>query len=785
MRPVRSFLSASSVLLDLRYALRVLAQTPLLTAALIGSLGIGVGANAAVFNFISALLLRPPAALDDPGSLAIVRTLRSETGDRGPASHADLTALRGSGAFEAVAAFDDSLVTTVTYDGTMRQRRVAAVTADLFRTLGMDASQGRLLERGDTGVAVISHQLWEIVGRPDVTRDNATITIQGVPLPIVGVAPHRFRGLHTGRATDVWRLLPEPATEADRRARHLAVIARTDDHEAAGARLGGGFRVMPYAFMEPDRAAETGLLAAVLSGAIALVLICACVNAASLLLSRGNARRRDLAVKLALGANRSQLLRQLLLESGVVGIAGGCAGLLFAFWTATIVPSMFAPEHAEMLDARLSAGIILVTLIGSTLLGIGLGVLPALYGTAPVTALDLRGDAGAIAQTGMASRLQTALVVTQIALSTVLLVSALLLHRSLSEALEGDLGAVARNVAVATISEPPMSFEPVSGQRDFAQILGQVLASRRVLTAGFAAVLPVGSPTRGAFTIETAPGVTERIEADTNIVSPAYFETMRTPVMEGRGFDGGDAGSARAVAIINDVAMRRFFDGSALGRTLAGTDGNAITIVGVVQSGRFRTMQESPAPMVYRPLAQTYLSRMYLVMRLRTPPSPDDYRELGPALRAGRMQLVRVGSLDQHFAEAMVLDRFVTTLVSACGLMALVLAITGADSLMLDSVRRRTREIGLRIALGASAARISGSIVAFGVGLTAAGVAAGLAVTLAVDQIARMFVFGLPRTDAVTMGAVAGTLLAVVLMASVIPVFRAVRVNPTIALRHT
>ncbi len=770
---------------DLHYALRALRKAPLATAALIVSLGLGVGANAAVFNFISALLLRPPAGIDDAGSLAIVRTARSGAGDAGLASHADLATLRRSGAFKAVAAYDDSVVTSATYDGTMRQARVAAVTGDLFRTLGMKASQGRLITAGDSGTAVISYKLWETVGRPDLVGDNKTITIDGAPMPIVGVAPDGFRGMHPGRTTDVWRLLKEPAAEADRHARHLAVIARTDDRDAAALRLGDRFSVLPYAFMEPDRAAETSLLAAVLSGATALVLICACVNAASLLLSRGNARRRDLAVKLALGAGRGGLLRQLLLESGIVGAAGGLAGLLFAYWTTTIVPSLFAPEHAEMLNARLSPAIVITALAGSTLLGTLLGVLPALYGTAPITALDLRGDAGSIAPTGMASRLQTGLVVTQIALSTVLLVSALLLHRSLSEALEGDLGAGARNMAVATISEPPFSFRPAEGQREFAQIVAQVQKAPAIVSAGLTAALPLGASNRGVFSVETAPGVTERVEADTNVVSLTYFDTMQTPVMEGRPFSPADTGRAPAVAIINDVAMRRFFGGSAIGRTLIDARGDAIEVIGVVQAGRYRTMQASPAPMVYRPIAQEYLPRMFLVMRARVPPSSVLYRQVRNSMQVGRMQVVRIASLEQHFAEALVLDRFVTTLVSACGLMALLLAIAGAYSLMLDSVQRRTREIGLRIALGAGALRISGSIVSFGAGLTAAGVAGGLALVIAAERIARMFVFGLPHTDLLTMVGTAGVLLAVVLMASVFPIVRAVRVNPTIALRHT
>ena len=763
----------------------MLGKAPVLTAALVLSLGAGTGANAAVFNFISALLLRPPAGIGNASTLSIVRAMRASAGDAGLASHTDLADLRASGVFDAVAAYDDSLVTGATFDGEMRQARVASVTGDLFTTLGMEAATGRMLTHTDTAAIVISHKLWDLIGRPDILNEGHAISIGGTGRPIVGVAPDGFRGLQAGRPIDVWRLMSAPASDADPHARTLSVLARSRDREAAEARLDGRFSVLRYSFLDPARASETALLGAVLTGATLLVLICAAVNAASLMLSRGNARRPDLAVKLALGASRAGLIRQMLMESALVGIAGGCAGLLFAQWTTTIVPSLFAPEHAEMLDARLSPALIITTLAGSTLLGILLGTLPAVYGTAPVRSLDLRGDAGNIAERGRTARLQTALVVTQIALSTVLLVSALLLNRSLSEALEGDLGAGARNVAVATISEPPFSFSPFTGQRDFAQIASQVRESSGVIDAGWIAALPLATPNRVGFGIETSPGVMETVEANTNVVSLTYFDTMQTRILQGRAFTSADTGLAPAVAIINDVAANTLFGGSGLDRTLIDPRGDAITIVGIVQSGRYRTMQETPAPVVYRPLAQDYRARMYLVMRTRMPPSPVLYAELRPKLVAGRMQLLRVASLEQHFAEALVLDRFVTVLVSACGLMALLLAIAGAYSLMLDSVQRRTREIGLRIALGASAVRIGRSILALGFGLTGAGVAAGLALLLVAERIARTFVAGLPSVDLLSMAITAAGLAVVVALAAVLPTARALRVNPTVALRHT
>ncbi len=769
------------MLQELRYALRVLGKAPLLTAVLVISLGIGVGANAAVFNLISALLLRPPAGIGDAGSLVVVKRLSAD-GEGGLASLVDVQTLRVSGAFESVAAYDDSELAGATIDGVTRRVRVAAVTDGLFDTLQMQAARGRMLARGDTGVVVISHKLWEVFGRSDDIL-NTPLSIADQTLPIVGVAPERFRGLHRGRTTDVWRLLRSPSLDPE--SRDLTVLARTDDAAHANGKLAGRFSAARYAFIDASASGGTRLLSAVLVGSTLLVLICASVNAVSLLLSRGNARRRDLAVRLALGASRTNLTRQLLLESAIIGLAGGLAGLLFALWTTTIVPALFAPEHAEMLDARLTPGIVIMTLAGSLALGIGLGLLPAVRGTAPVTPLDLRGDAGSVAQSGKDARLQRVLVVAQVAVSTLLVLSTVLLNRSLGRALDGSIGHTADKVVIATLSEPPYSFDPDGGRRNLSEVLEQVQRSPAVRQAGFIAMLPFEQPTSGGFRIEEPSGAGERVETATNVVSLTYFETAQTALMEGRFFTASDSGAARPVAIINDVAMRRFFGASAVGRRLIDARGDAIEVVGVVGSGRYRAMQESPGAMLFRPLAQDYRQRMHLAMRLSAPPSPETYRRLRPALGAGTLQLSRIATLDEHLSQALVMDRFVTALVSACGLMALALAIVGAYSLMSDSVQRRTREIGLRLALGSSAGAIARSIVGFGIWLASAGIAAGLCAMVAIERLARTALSGLPSIDAAAMLITAGALLLIVTVAALLPMRRAVRVNPTIALRHT
>ncbi|MDQ3070799.1 MAG: ABC transporter permease [Acidobacteriota bacterium] len=791
---------------DIRYALRALSKAPFLTAALVVSLGMGIGANAAVFNLISTLMLRPPPGIANPAQLVSIHTSRSNGSALGLTSHPDLESLRSEApSIAAAAGYDDSLTASVRFEGELQHARIAAVTSGFFATLGMQAARGRLLAAGDTNAAVISHTLFDTFGG-DPAIAGKTIGVEGRALTIAGVAPPRFRGLYLGRVTDVWMLLPEDASLVDRGTRRLSVVARVDDRARATADAttlatalatrfpatnkgtvtdpeeARRFTIDRYSYLDPALAAETRMLTVVLMGATLLVLACAFVNAASLLLSRGNARRRDFAVKLALGASRRALALQILLESASVGLLGGCAGLLFAYWTSTIVPSLFAPEHAAMMDARLSAAIAAATLAGAALAGIALGVLPAIYGSAPATLLDLRGDAGSISETGRGARVQLRLVVAQIAISTVLLVSALLLERSLREALEGDLGFGARTVAVATLSEPPWSFDPARGMPAYRQAVAQALTIPGVANAGLVSVLPLAPAPRATFGFETKPGVIERAEMEVNVISRSYLSAMQTPIIGGRAFRDADSARAPLVALVSEIAVSHYFGGSAVGRRLIDARGDAIEIVGVVRSGRYRTMQEAPAPMVYRPLEQVYLPRMHVVMRTRENPG-EMLDALRPAMNAGHMELQRLTSLDTHLGETLVMDRFARTLVAACGLMALLLALAGAYGLMLDSVQRRTREIGLRLALGASALDVGRSILLLGLRLTATGIAVGFAATLAAWRLAQSLMFGLPPVDIATLAVTACVLLLVVSLAAVIPVRRALRVSPTVALR--
>jgi predicted permease len=410
---------------------------------------------------------------------------------------------------------------------------------------------------------------------------------------------------------------------------------------------------------------------------------------------------------------------------------------------------------------------------------------PARHALQAVDVLVLRGDAGAIAERA-GGRVRAAVVVAQVALSTVLLIGSGLMARALAIGLQGDLGRDGRGVAIVLMRMPGALEGEVA--RGIVFHVAAEEAARKLPGAEFAgwvSVLPVGRTTSQAFTIETGrAGLVERVEAEVNVASGGYFQTLRIPVIEGRTFNAGDSALAKPVVIINDLMARRHFGTAAVGRRLRDADGVEYEVAGVVGSGKYRTLQESPEPMVYFALAQR--DQQYMHLLVRTAGSPE------PALAAlprglaeidHGVMISRTVTFDQHLAEALTLDRLLTTVVSGCGLVALFLATVGVYGVVGDAVRRRTPEIGLRVALGAPSWRILGLVFGEGVPLTAAGSALGIGAALLLTRALQSFVHAIPAVGLATLSVVPVALLLVVLGAAALPTRRALRISPTIALR--
>jgi len=794
---------------DLRYALRTLARGKLTAAVLLFSLALGTGANATLFSVMDALLFRPPSGVVRADRLAWAFTSQFTGASHGLTSYPDFQGMQETGAFASLAAFDDSLVTSVGLGETAQRVRVAAVSPEFFPVLGVEIegpSPGAAGPPGQGG-AIISRTLWTQFGSP-ADAVGRELRIGDEAYTIAGVAPAGFNGLQLGRACDVWVPLPSAGARGDRR---LSVIGRLREGRsmgeadealrALGERLAlsypetnKGTRTNPdesrrmsanaYSRLDVSSRSQVLLISTVVLGSTALLLVSACVNAGSLLLSRSAARRRELAVKLALGASRAVLVRQVVFESLAISLGGATLGLLFAYWTAGILPAFFAPEEAAMLDTRLDALTVAMTIALSSLAGLLFALGPARHALQTVNVQILRGDSGAISDRS-GSGIRGAVVVFQVALSTVLLIASGLLVRALGVALEGDLGPGGRGVAIAFVRMPGAQQENVARGIVFHNAAAaEARKLPRAEATGWVSTLPVGRSTTQTFRFEPRPGVVERIEAEMNIASSGYFQALRIPLVEGRLFTAADGALARPVVVVNDMLARRYFGPDAAGRRLQDDEGIEYEVVGVVRSGKYRTLQEAPEPMVYFPLSQRVQPYMHMVVR--TADRAADARAALPGLLTSIDSGVTVYStttFDAHLAEALTLDRILTTVVAACGLSALILAMIGVYGVVGDAVRRRTPEIGLRVALGAPSLRILQLVFSEGVPLSAAGSAAGVAAALLISRVMRSFVNDIPPVDLRSLAVVPVALLLVVVGAAAIPVRRALRVSPTIALR--
>jgi predicted permease len=691
-----------------------------------------------------------------------------------------------------------------------RSVSIAEVSDEYFSVLGMEAHSGQLRTSAgaDAATAVISLALAEEFGAPDAV--GKLLTIGRRSYIVAGVTAPRFRGLQAGQECDVW--IPMDTPPAGRGNRRYAAIGRLTaaagideaqrDLERISNDLATNFpqtnqgslvdpmaprriSVVPYSRLDPAVRSQAILIGFVIGGAAAFLLASACLNAGGLLLSWAVARRREFAIKMALGGTREMLVRQLLMETLCVTMAGGALGVLFAMWTGQIVPSLFMMEEAARLDTRIDAQTFALTIGVACVAGAVFGVAPALHGTAASPATALRADSGGVADAQGGRGLRAVFVSGQIALSTVLLLMTGVLMMTLERALEGDVGAVVRQVAVASMELPGRFADPVRGIRVRDTLLERVPQVRGVVRVGWANTLPLGRGNHGRFQIEgEASDVVDTPDFNVNVVSPGFFDVLSLELVAGRVFDDGDTFRATPVVVVDELLARRHFGATAIGRHLVDARGTRLTIVGVVRSGRYRTLQQPPEPTVYYPATQDYLWRGYLIVR--TSPDPalvlDDIR--AAVNEAGRdAGVLRITTLEAHVAESLSIERLTTTLVFACGLIALSMSAMGVYGIMKDAVERRTREIGLRVALGARAPQVARLVLMEAAYPAASGLVIGGAVALAVARLASNLLSELPPIDFTWLAAAAAALAALIGLAAVGPVVHALRVDPNTVLR--
>lgn len=475
----------------------------------------------------------------------------------------------------------------------------------------------------------------------------------------------------------------------------------------------------------------------------------------------------------------------MLIESLVLGVAGGALGLIFALWTVDILPSFFPAEQARLLDARIDARVLAYTGFVSLLASALFGLAPAFQALKPSCVSALRGDVGRVTDGRAGRRMRAALVVAQVAPAMVLLVSTGLLVRSLTNSLRADLGFATREAVVLSV-EQPRGRTAAAGHAYFARVLERVRAVHGVTSATLTRSLPLEGSSRRGFRME---GYQPRPGADTelhyNVVEPRYFETLRIPLVAGRAFEDRDRDGSVPVVIVNDVLARRYFTGESVGRHLTDSSGMVLTIAGVVRSSANRSVQEAVVPVVFYPLAQSYTPQMRLVAA-----TSGDAGALAETMRGEvtatdrSVAVFRVTTLASLLAESLAADRLTASLVATCGGLALLLALIGIYGVVAFAVLRRTREIGVRIALGAAPRQIMALVLGKGTRVALAGVVLGLGAAAVAARLLTTLLYGVSTSDVTTFGLVTAFLMAVAMVTASLPARRALSVDPMIVLRQ-
>lgn len=812
---------------DLRYAFRGLRRTPGFTLAALLTLALGIGATSAIYSIGNGILWRP-LPVPNAEQLAVLYAHRSDDGTYQDLSWPDYREIRGGSAavFQDVIAYTPRPV-SLKLTGQAERAWAELVSANYFSVLGRPPVLGRGFlpsedSAGAAPAAILSDALWRSRFQADPGVLGRPLQVNGRAFTVVGVAAPDFRTpFYVGFSPALWVpagswswLGNDPQTLEARGQVSFRMLGRLKPGvevttavpvvDGVLRRLAETYPVTnrgltAAVFAERDARPEPGLagsmrlglrLLLVISG---VVLLVACANVASLLLARALGRRREVAVRMALGAGRGRLVRQLLAESLVLAAVGGGLGLVLAGGLSGAVESLlsFATDIPFTLDFSLDRRVVLFTMLitlGTTFV---FGLVPALQGSAPGVAGALKTDA--LGWRGMhRSRLRAALVVGQLALSCLLLAAAALVVRSFAATERVSPGFETSNGLLVSVSPGLRSYDAAGTRallRDLRErlaglpgVAGVTLAAPVPLefVSNSAPVVPEGGVTAGP----DRPGQT----AGWTTVGPDYFRVMGTPLLEGRDFGPGDSLAARPVAVISRHMAERFWPGQpAIGKVfhLNTLDGTAFTVVGVAADAKYRQLTEAPEPHVYIPLSQDGPPEATFVIRGTVSPL-----SLLPAIRAEiaardpDLPVSDTKTMEALLAgRALLLPRIAMRVTAALATLALLLAVVGLYGVVAYAVAQRTRELGIRVALGATSGMVSRLMLRDGIKLAVLGIGLGLAGAVAVTRVARGLLFGVSPLDPVALGGTVAVLALVTLLASWIPARRAARVAPIEALR--
>ncbi len=798
---------------DIRFGLRALRRNPGFTAIALITIALGIGVNTSIFSVVNAVLLRP-MSYPESGELYMLWENQELRG--GPA-----TEWTGRSTFadwrdrsetfshmSAVTGWAPNLVG----DDRPTVLQGALVNPGYFAMLGAEPAIGRGFSAeeetpGNDGVIVLGYDLWQERFGGDERVIGTSLTLNGEPNVVIGIAPAGFQGpiLNTAQ---IWGVLPIDRSNDDRGAYFLQVIARarpgtaTETLEADMARVAAGIaQENPTDYndvgvtVQPLRDAVVGPIRTpllVLLGTVALVLLIACANVANLQLARASVRERELAVRASLGAGRGRIARQLLTESVVLAVGGGLLGLALGVWGTALLVQLAPAGLPRANEIGLDATVFLFGLGASVLTGLLFGLAPALNHVAESSAQALReGTRGS--STAAGGRLRSVLVIGELALGVTVLVAAGLLLRSFEEMRNVDPGFRVDNALSARVLLPSVDYPESENIPAFIdQLEARLRARPGVRAVGATNVLPLGGNVNDvSFGIEgRLPEPGREPLADSWRVTPGYFEAMRIPLIQGRYLEATDRAGGLNVAVVSRSLADAHFEGAdPVGKRLKvggvrDPDSPWWTIVGVVETVRTRGIATATEPEIYVPLAQMPSRALSLVIHTDGPPAgmATDLREAVWALDAN-MPVSQVATLESVFATSIAPQRFISLLLGAFAALALVLAAVGIYGVMAFMVSQRTREIGVRMALGARPNDVLASVMSRGLLLTGLGVVVGLLAAVGAGRALSTLLFSVSPVDPITLVSVVTLLSAAAMFACYWPARRATRVDPIITLR--
>jgi predicted permease len=803
------------LLQDLRYALRTLLNKPGFALIAVVTLALGIGASTAIFTVVDAALMRG-LPYKSPDQLYHVweSTPQKEFAQR-EFSYPDYQDYQQNGVFDGIAAYTGG---GAILSGRGEPERIFApsATANFFSVLGVEPVIGRTFQPGEDKpgaprVTILTYGMWQRSFGGDAGIIGQPLTINGDSYTVVGVLPASFE--FALRSADLWRPYQPTEAQLTRRFMHgtnligrlksgvsaqqaqseLAVIASRIEHEHNQSHAGTGVRLVP---LQEQVTGQVKPILLVLLAAVGFVLLIACANVASLMLTRSISRQKEVAIRAALGASRWRVARQLLTESVLLSLAGGAAGLLIAYWGVDALVASLPDSQINSLpflkSLHIDARILGFSFGLSLLTGITFGLAPALQSSR----LDLNEvlkEGGRASSAGPRQRLRSALVMTEIALAVVLLVGAGLMMKSLLRLLQANLGFNPENVLTMTVALPPAKYTEANRQVSFhEQLKERVQSLPGVKGTGTVNILPLqgGNTTRFIVEGDPVPPPGQEIEANIRNVDETYFQTLGIPLVAGRIFDPRDTADAQGVVIIGKTVADRIFAGrDPVGRRInyASSQGPPDLIVGVVGDVKIAGLDEAIRPVLYYPFRQSPGMVTNLVVRTNADPAAlagairNETRLLEPDVA-----LFNVRAMEELISDspAAFMRRFPALLIGIFAGVALLLASIGIYGVVSYSVSQQTHYIGVRMALGAQASDILKMVLKQGLAVSLAGMAIGVLAALGLMRLLRGLLYEVGTNDLGTFAIVTGTLLVVALLASYIPARRATKVDPLVALRY-